>query len=299
MVKDKQAMSSDKGNTYSCDWKYGKSGYKAWLIKYPEIIAESEYFFECEDLIYYEIIDKFGDGEAILEFAKELPDELFPKRYRRKNYFVMMSGYWENLVDLESYFIEGECNACNRCIGQRNGKVISITGKAKNTDIITIRNSNILILSERILKLIESYNKDLYQLREVNFITPKRTKFFELIWNEESSDIVNSISINEEVGKFNGWKCSLCANSSIFYQDERSMKFFVPEKTLKPNELNLFRLNRGDLCFSGKLLSDIKSKVKLRKIIEEQLGVVTDEQIQASTGVEFRILEVKKRKLPG
>lgn len=291
-------MSIENGDTYKCDWKQDKSTYTVWLVDHPHIKVESEYFFECEDLIYYEIIEHFGDGEANLEFDRALPTSLFPSQYRRLNYFIMMSGHWDGLKDLENYFDGGECKACNRCTRKRNDKIIKVSSKIKNTDVLSIRNSNILILSERLSKLLEPFNNNLYQLREVELLHPSKTKYLELIWNEKSSEIINSVAIDKEIGHFYGWRCNACGNASISYQDERSMKHFVPESRLKENKPDLFRLNRGDLCVSSKLFSEIKSKIKLRKIVGEQLGVVGDENILNDEGFEIKVFDIKKRKLP-
>jgi len=215
-------------------------------------------------------------------------------RYFNEGFYVLAGNCGEqlNYKEYPKYYLDGRCTVCNLSYGERTDNNLVVNFKVPNTDTISIDHSNIVIFSERVLQALEPFNNNLYECKEVEFSYKNKTRFYELIWNNESYT-ANSVAVNDdEIGIFKAWKCSRCSAHSSFYQDDLGLTYYVSNEFIRDRSPDIFLLNSNRLCVSDKV-HKVLEKLDLKKISIDPIGVARTEDINLNPTIEIRYSKQK------
>jgi len=233
-----------EGNVYLCDKKKIRGKYVLELMKNKKIRVEGSDLEGCEIELYDQILQIYGDGEAILEY---LPPK--SKKMPTGVYLYSAVGYNDSVtIKNADEIFEGEvCDKCNQYIHCKRTEVpmsISIKRKPGKAVLGTygLRNS-CEVYSEFFINLLSDEEKQTFETRPVLY-KGEATGYIEIF----PKKIISRVGHKGAKEHF-GWKCSKCGNRrfSVIHPElyHNHEIFIAPETIDSKSKLPIF-ITKGD-----------------------------------------------------
>ena len=184
-----------EGNVYLCLWKKGGRNLTLFLESDPSVKVSASNLADAEEKMWELLCEKFGDGEAVLEYRTppEVPEAQFARRYGSPN-LVIVSGNDSTgtLVNAKELHPEGYCPDCQQPL-KTNPAVVPEFDRLPSSDGATNLALGSLF-SQEFLSLLRDEEKSGLQFEPVR--GPKRSqKTFFLLTGKPQIDFVGVLEI--------------------------------------------------------------------------------------------------------
>jgi len=222
-----------EGNVYLCDKKKKWGKYRLELQENRDIKTSGYDLELCKVEIYEQILDAYGDGEAVLEFIPEKS-----KKLKTGTYLYTELGYNESvdILNENSLFEGGICPKCSYGIGDRTEELLNLERKPKNNLVsITYKKRKyddefnrvfpkVNIYSKKFLNLFTKDEKLLFDTKSV-LLKGKESEYVELI---PKKIVLHSGHKGAQYPTeyLQSWRCSECkrenylVDASNIYRDD-------------------------------------------------------------------------------
>ena len=284
-------MKNTEGSSYQCDWLKSGRIYKIWLVDNPQLFYKGTSFFEAEDGVLEKICLEYGDGEAVIEYIKELPDSEFPIRYSRPFYYFLTANSWGHLEsEYEMFYEGGVCEICHRCfdIRTRTDQSIVLKSFPKEGDFLLVEKTRSILVSEKLAIALDL--DKIANLKEVISSKKTRKKYFE-VFPAQKNPIMPEVAVKEQadyLGEFQGWECSKCGNSTMHYYADTHFNKVIPFSSLvKLDNKDVF-LMKGAIAVSGEKWRKVMAENKIKRVSVHQLGIAQDTDIDPNPTIEIK-----------
>lgn len=267
-----------EGNVYLCLWKKRGRSLTLFLESDPSVKVSASNLADAEEKMWELLCEKFGDGEAVLEYhtPPDAPEAQFAMRYGSPS-LVIVSGNDSagTLVNAKELHPKGYCPDCQQPL-KTNPAVVPQFDRVPSSDgaITTGLGS---LFSEEFLSWLSDEEKSGLQFEPIR--RPKRNrKAFFLLVGKPQTDFVG-------VPGFEGllnYECRRCHRPlAICYLRNNKLFRFVALADLPNPVPDVFALGpEGDvsLCMTRRRYSQIIGKPGAQNITSSRLWVVSDEQ---------------------
>ena len=204
-------MSASEGNVYLCAWSKKGKDFKITLKKDERITVTSDDFRAAEELMWELLCEKFGDGEAVVEYDKPLPKTEFSKKFGNPEILTIAgNASVGRMVGPPDLFSGGFCIKCQRPLGSRTKHSLEFDYLPTADGAVAFGHVGNLF-SEDFLSLLSDQERALLSLLPVVGPSKSRKQFFELV----GAPIANYVGVPFFPGRLNT-KCNLCGRTSSY-----------------------------------------------------------------------------------
>jgi hypothetical protein len=250
-----------EGHTYYCDWKKTRGQYRVWLVKNTAVAATGDNLAAAEEDLYEQICLRYGDGEAVIEYIRALPDSEFPREFATPFYYCVSPNVWISMQsNLQDLYEGGCCMACDHSKGKRNQHPVVVDEFPPYGDMLTLIKGHFgegsmlkaVVISERLAKLLQL--EEYFTLRAVVASKKSRKKYFELI-PHQASQVVAAVAVKnaaQRLGEDWGYICDECGRIDSVYHSDRERILAVPYTSLNNQKIfhpHLVLIIKFLLCF--------------------------------------------------
>ncbi|MDP5138253.1 hypothetical protein ORJ04_20090 [Rheinheimera baltica] len=277
-----------EGNTYYCDWGKKRSQFTVWLVDNEAIIGSGSNLSEAEEELYEQICLTYGDGEAIVEYIRALPDSEFPREFASPFYYCVSPDVWiPMLSELTDLYDSGGCPVCGHSEAGRNSNPIVVEEFPPYGDMLMLIKGrfgedptlNAVVVSERLAKLLNLAEH--FTLREVAARTKSRKKYLEVIPHQAGQTVaaVAVKDIAQRMGEDWSGTCDECGHSRAYYYARGKLTYVVPHSEINHQKIFIIENN---LAIKSVVWRKVADSVKLKGVSANQLGIAAEKDINRS-----------------
>lgn len=267
-----------EGNVYICTWKQDQTGFTIALKRDPKIQTIGETLDEAEEQMWELLCEKFGDGEAVLQYEKPPPvlEQKFETRYGSPH-LVTVSGNESTgkLLNAAELHPRGYCRSCQRPLETSPG-ILPQYDWLPSCDGAVSQDLN-PIYSSDFLALLTDQERSSLLFEPVLGPKQQRKKFFQLVGRAKA----DFVGVPGFEGLLN-FKCQGCQRPmGICYLRNCALFCFVALLDLPSPIPDVFTIGNDDelrLCMRQERFSQILGQRGARKITSSRLWVVPDSQ---------------------
>lgn len=201
-----------EANTYEIQWRKEGEQFIGALSEPHQITLNASSLEELEEGFQEILIEKFGDGEAVIQWFPPMGNE---KEDTLSIYYSL--GWNESVCPVgptEKYYLN-TCMDCGFVLGRKIEIPLLIEDKLSD-DIIAIEATRYgwsgILISEAFSELLELPKK---WLQPVQFTSKRRKAFFELIVPRT----IPFVSFSDI--KLQGWRCPKCLYQTFSFNDDK------------------------------------------------------------------------------
>lgn len=269
-------MSGIEGNVYLCDWAKRGKKFLITLQQDSNISVAGQDFDEAEEMMWELLCEKFGDGEAVVEYVKPLPKSAFQKKYGIPEILsVSGNGGHGRLLNEGEVLISRICEVCKRTLSQRT-KAIAEWDYLPNSDgAVSFKTGIGDIYSEDFLSLFSDEEKSNLSLIPVRGPEKTRKRFFELLPGNPKA---NYVGVPRFPGLLNK-RCETCKSFRFTYLHNNDLFQFIARRDLPEKISGLFVIGDSksvNLCMTRERYQKIVGKKGTKDIMSRQIWVVPD-----------------------
>lgn len=282
-----------EGNTYAARWKKQGEKYLVFLDSDKTIKgADIDFETACGELCLA-ICERYGDGEAVLNLLRELPQPSGVSKYASPALVTL--GWNDEAVGekwQEGLFEGGYCKGCRAGIGKRTttSLKVDILPKGDIGSFYQLMFSP-LLLSERFVSLLSDSEKGKLGLQEVTCTKKKNRRYYE----------VNGLPTLKQVGVKGGkyhslssWQCKSCGYKSFSCShpempDNYKYSDFCSKSDLPDDIVESFviedSIGRKMLCMPLKRWQQLSNHKNAKGVLADRIYVLPEEQIERDPSV--------------
>ncbi|MBP7864723.1 MAG: hypothetical protein KA419_02140 [Acidobacteria bacterium] len=197
-----------EGNVYLCSWKKGRAGFEITLLRDDTVTARGNSLSEAEGRMVELLCERFGDGEAVIDYDRPLPDDTLPARYTKPAiYLIRPNDGVHSLPPEKSGPDGGLCTACgNRRRGDPSTPPRYNWLPAGSDGALDWKQTGD-IFSDAFVSLLPEEAREGLRFRAVDYVGRQklRTRFSELV-GSPAADFVYS----NRIPLTDGFRCRRC-----------------------------------------------------------------------------------------
>jgi hypothetical protein len=259
-----------EAQVYHCTWEMRQGVYALRCLLPVQARAANRNLELAKDELLAKIMDATGDGEALLQFDKPLPEtskkkDRYVPEYHHIEYHDMVEWTRENHAKL---YADGACGFCGTGLGPRTDVSREGTSVPKYDVVGFRKDKNIReMISDIVLRHIRPFLPKETKLIPVKFpegILKKIgvRKFYEIDFSPTSEVAIPKL--NDGIG---GWRCPKCRSQVLLFMARRlraAPSLFVQRQSAHGKVLLLgkgqFRIIAVNAQLNKKLTTDRKIK---------------------------------------
>src|ERR1051325_130784 len=271
----KNPPKQDEGNVYLCTWSKQGKKFSIALKNDPSVVAKAETFDEAQENMWELLCERFGDGEAVVEYDRPLPQSEFKKKYGRPEILAVSgNGRLGRLAGDLPIFSAGRCEKCTRQLGERTKHPASFDCLPSSDGAVSFSAIG-PVFSDRFLSLLSAKEKRGLRFLPVLGPANRRKQFFELV-GEPIAKLVG-------VPKFPGLlskRCEKCGAFDFTYLYQNELFQFLALRDLPKPVPSVFVIGAGDdykLCMTRYRYQELIGKKRTSNICSRQIWVVPDD----------------------
>ncbi len=172
-----------EGRVYLCSWEQTGKSFRLWIKSRPKVQGRGGSYDEAEEALLDKICMHFGDGEAVLEYDRPLPESAQVARFLNPaivnltgntspdKYGLLEEVYVRRELSrgrvgkggpyaMEELYSGGICRECGTAIGERNSVPLQVDVLESGYEGAHLihRHGEIHIFSERFLDLLKIHD---------------------------------------------------------------------------------------------------------------------------------------------
>jgi hypothetical protein len=271
-------MRSSEGNVYLCSWSKKRGEFKITLKADRHITVTSDSFGGAEELMWELLCEKFGDGEAVIEYDKSLPKTQFAEYFGKPEILCISgNGSVGRMLGSPELYSGGYCKKCQRPLGQRNKQSAGFASLPSADGAVVFEGYVGNLFSEDFLSLLSVEEQARLSFLPVIGPDKSRKNFFELVGKPSASHV----GIPSFPGRLNK-RCDACGKlRSHLYLYRNELFQFVALRDLPEPIPSVFVI--GDeiecsLCMTRERYQKIIGKKGSKDIVSRQIWVVSDDK---------------------
>lgn len=197
-----------EGNVYLCSWKKGRAGFEITLLRDDRVTVRGKSLPEAEGRMVELLCERFGDGEAVIDYDRPLPDEAFPACYTKPSIFLVRPNEGVHSLPPERPLPEtGPCTACgNRRRGNPAAPARYDWLPAGSDGALDWKQTGD-IFSDAFVSLLPEEARDGLRFRPVEYVGQQklRKRFSELVGSPVADFVFSS-----RIPLTDGFRCRRC-----------------------------------------------------------------------------------------
>ena len=290
-----------EGRVYLCSWEQTGKSFRLWIKSRPKVQGRGGSYDEAEEALLDKICMHFGDGEAVLEYDRPLPESAQVARFLNPaivnltgntspdKYGLLEEVYVRRELSrgrvgkggpyaMEELYSGGICRECGTAIGERNSVPLQVDVLESGYEGAHLihRHGEIHIFSERFLDLLKPREKKGLELRPVHRLERSRKQFFELIAKPAIPFVfVKGLPMD-------GSRCGTCGRREFsLYESDFPIHDFVAKTDLPTPLPTCFTVGSDNdvrLCLTQERWLELARKPGARGLVGREIGVVEESE---------------------
>ena len=264
------------GNTFLCNWKRVRGGYRIWLIDDDAIYTQGADFDECEFELSNRICIELGDTEAVIEYVRSLPSSVLPRKFSNPAMVSLGQNGGAKLLSSASDLVaSGICPACHSMVGERTSALIRVANVTSGADSICVAGLSTAIYSEDLLESLGVRSIGGFEFREVRVDGRSSRKYLELIPRSRDLEL-NEVAIKAFWGSQWASRCEGCGRRGITsITKENRLIWFVSAAQIAalPNAVGILN---SSLCVKAETWRRARKQRKMGFVMAAPIGVVSE-----------------------
>jgi hypothetical protein len=278
-----------EGKTYHCIWEKRKDAYYLKLDEDPNILIRSNDFNDATEKLWFDILEKFNDGEAHIEFSPPIPvKEKYKKWFDIEICILEYNDTAEGENFQEGLYEGGYCKNCQRPFGTRTSKERVVTYLPRDHFAGFNGQPHCLIVSDKFLEELKEEERLLIDTVPIKGPPRSRKHYHELI----AKSVVPPSLIKGFDFLENGIaKCELCGGFAYHFFNvalPEGVNLFTSKKNIKKVNLNFLTVgikNKFSICMIIDRWNKFKEKKVAKGITTSLLALLEDNEIADITNV--------------
>jgi len=283
-----------EGKIYSCNWVSEHGGFRLWLDRHPEIAGVDRSFDRAYRRLWSQICEKYGDGEAQLEFVTELPDSgLLSKFGGQAIVKIVGNASAEGPLNFAQCYTGGVCHFCGHPLGERNTTTGTYSAIPPGAGSFTAA-AFLHLFSEPFIGLLRPDERS--GLRFLPVAPARKSpprKYFELV----GDPIAGYVGVRN-LERLIGSQCPECDGRRYgYYVRDFPIHEFVARADLPKPLPSCFAI--GDtragllLCMTAQRWRELAKRPERKGLIAEPIGIVEDRDLERTPKLPLKKTPVK------
>ena len=286
-----------EGCVFLCAWERKGVNFTLTLKSAPSISVTAPTLQEAEEEMVGIICERFGDGEAVIDYETPLPKDIFPARYAKPElYRIDPNDSTHSRGDPAAYFKGGRCRGCgNRLYANRTETPAAYDWLPSNSDGALDWQQTGHLFSGEFLRLLPDQDRINLAFRMVDYQGKKRIQkeFHELIGNP----ILDLVASNR-IPVTNAFRCRECGFTQLIHILHGKMVDCIAKSDLPSPCPDVFAVRTvcGSvrLCATGSFWRRVQGGKGTKNLMGIQVCVLGDNETVRSPSIPLSYQEGDK-----
>jgi len=270
-----------EGNVYLCAWRRRGDEYEIFLLENPSLREQGSDLDELRISLCERIVLWNGDGEALLEMAPPITEDLAEgcRLYSELSYNNKVK-----IFNSGSLYAGGYCQKCRFAIGPRSESEIEIDKKPKSPVVGVGGILPVLeIYSAAFVDLLAQHAEHDIQFRDV-LCKGKKSGYVEAISGCEVGH-VGMVGAEYPESFSRSWRCTECGHVefSVYVENMGGLSRFVSEESFHHGYPPAFLLNSGrflSIAVRADVWAKMQTDKRARGVASESVIVLQKEFVE-------------------
>lgn len=270
-----------EGNVYLCNWINEGGLFKIWLDKDPKLCSCNRDFGEAYDQLWGQVCEKYGDGEAYLEFASGLPaNELISRFGNQEIVKIVGNAKADGPINFNDCYSGGTCSFCGKPLGPRNS-IAGVYRSIPSGGGSFTKGAFLHLFSERFINLLSDKEREGLKLSMVE----RMRKVSSSIYYELVGTAIAGYVGARNLSGLKGWQCPVCnARSFGYYIQDFPVHTFVARSDLPSPVPSCFVIGSSQeglkLCMTMKRWKELVRCPERKGLVGGPMGIVEDRDLE-------------------